>query len=319
MSRLPQGLGSSVCHVTVDREFAGQRIDNFLLRLLKGIPRSHVYRLLRKGEVRVNKGRIKAEYRLEQDDLVRIPPVRIGQGKEGPAPARGLMDRLQKAILYEDEGLLVINKPSGIAVHGGSGLSHGVIEAMREMRPRDKGLELIHRLDRDTSGCLMLARKRSTLRLFHALLRENRISKRYLALVAGQPQRDHFKVEQPLRKNTLRSGERVVRVDPDGKSALTFFHVLERLGRGCLLEADLRTGRTHQIRVHLQSSGLPIVGDTKYGEPQGTELARQLGCRRLGLHAAKLEIRLPERSRPLVIEAPLDESLQHSIERLRIG
>jgi 23S rRNA pseudouridine955/2504/2580 synthase len=309
--------GPGVSHVTIDSESDGQRIDNFLLRHLKGVPKSYVYRILRKGEVRVNKGRVKAVYRLKVGDLVRIPPVRVAEKGDAPSPGRAVLDRLAASIIYEDKGLLVINKPSGVAVHGGSGLSYGVIEAMRELRPQEKGLELIHRLDRDTSGCLMLAKRRSTLRLFHELMRGDGIQKRYLALAAGHFPGKRQRVDAPLRKNTLRGGERVVRVDESGKSALTLFHRVEQFDLGALVEADLKTGRTHQIRVHLAHLGCPILGDDKYGSGEGAGIAERIGLKRLALHAASLRIHLPEESQPLVIEAHLDERLQRAVASMR--
>lgn len=306
-----------VSHVTIDPESDGQRIDNFLLRHLKGVPKSYIYRILRKGEVRVNKGRVKAVYRLKVGDVVRVPPVRVAEKGDAPSPGRAVLDRLADSILYEDRGLLVINKPSGVAVHGGSGLSYGVIEAMRELRPQETGLELIHRLDRDTSGCLMLAKRRSTLRLFHELIRGDGIQKRYLALAAGQFPGKRQRVDAPLRKNTLRGGERLVRVDESGKAALTLFRLVEPFRDGALLEADLKTGRTHQIRVHLNHLGCPILGDDKYGDDQSAAVAERIGLKRLALHAASLRIHLPEEPKPLVIEAPLDDRLQRAIASLR--
>ncbi|HFD80552.1 MAG TPA: RluA family pseudouridine synthase, partial [Gammaproteobacteria bacterium] len=246
--------------VEVSAEQAGQRIDNFLLRVLKGVPKSRIYRLLRKGEVRVNKGRIRPEYRLQAGDTLRIPPVRVAETRGG-APGARPQQALADAILYEDDRLLVLNKPAGMAVHGGSGLSFGVIEALRALRPEAPYLELVHRLDRDTSGCLLIAKRRSELRTLHELLRTGALTKRYLLLAEGDWSRGPFRVEAPLRKNQLRGGERVVRVDSTGKAALTRFRFLEGYAGASLMEAELVTGRTHQIRVHAQHAGHPLAGD----------------------------------------------------------
>ncbi len=286
----------------------GQRIDNFLLGLLKGVPRSYVYRIVRRGEVRVNKGRVKAAYRLCNGDLVRVPPVREAE-REPASPGRGVLERLEQAILYEDRNLVVLNKPSGVAVHGGSGLSYGVIEAFRVLRPGERCLELVHRLDRETSGCLLIAKRRSTLRQLHELLRGTGIDKRYLALVAGSWPMDRMESKAPLRKNTLRSGERMVRVQPDGKEALTRFRVRRRLPGCMLVEARPVTGRTHQIRVHAAHLGTPILGDLKYGDEAANRRFRERGLRRLFLHAEFLRFRLPEAGRSLEIQAPLEPAL----------
>ncbi len=309
-------LSPKVCVVEVEEAYAGQRIDNFLLRELKGAPRSLIYRLLRKGEVRVNKGRAKAHYKLVAGDRVRIPPVRLEH--RGAAPAS---DRLRRdigaAIIFEDKRLIVLNKPAGIAVHGGSGIANGVIEAMRALRPEEHQLELVHRLDRDTSGCLLIAKKRSILRVLHELQRDGGIDKRYLALVAGRPEKRRFEVKLALRKNTLKSGERVVRVDANGKPAKTRFSVRETFAEYTLLEARLLTGRTHQIRVHLQSLGLPLLGDPKYGDDElNSRVARQ-GFKRMFLHAERLRFRLPGDGDDMRIEARLDAACAGLLGRLR--
>lgn len=289
-------------------ELAGQRIDNFLLARVKGVPRSHLYRVLRRGEVRVNKGRVRPSYRLQEGDLVRIPPLRTGEELPQAQPSRGELARLAQAILYEDERLIAIDKPAGLAVHGGSGLSHGVIEAMRRLRPDLVDLELVHRLDRETSGCLLLAKRRSALRALHAALRASEVDKRYLALLVGRLSRRETVVDAPLRKNLLRSGERVVRVDPvEGKPARTVFRRLRQIGDLTLVEAELLTGRTHQIRVHAAHLGKPIAGDDKYGDAEANRRLRAVGLKRLFLHATALTV--PREGNPLRIEAPLPPEL----------
>lgn len=272
---------SGVQILEVAPELAGQRIDNFLRNQLKGVPKTLIYRILRKGEVRVNKGRIKPEYKLQAGDLVRVPPLRLAERDEPEPLAQGLLERLDKAIVYEDKALIVLNKPAGIAVHGGSGLSYGVIEALRQLRPDAKELELVHRLDRDTSGLLMVAKKRSMLRHLHQALRGDGVDKRYMALVRGRWETSKKQVNAPLLKNTLRSGERMVEVTEDGKEALTLFHVLRRFGEfATLVEAKPVTGRTHQIRVHARHAGHSIAGDSKYGDEEFTREIRELGGKR---------------------------------------
>ncbi len=300
----------------VDPEFAGQRIDNFLMARVKGVPRSHLYRVLRRGEVRVNKGRIKPDYRLQAGDLVRIPPLRQAETAEpGQAPA-AVVRGLAEAVLYEDDRLLVVDKPAGLAVHGGSGLSFGLIETLRRERP-DSPLELVHRLDRDTSGCLILAKRRSTLRDLHESLRESAMDKRYLALLAGTLPKAETLVDAPLLKNTLRSGERVVRVDAaEGKAARTIFKRLRQFGGLTLVEVRLLTGRTHQIRVHAAHLGAPVAGDDKYGDAEANRRLRALGLKRLFLHAAALTFQADYMPKPLRVEAPLPAALEAVIRAL---
>ncbi|WP_456375628.1 23S rRNA pseudouridine(955/2504/2580) synthase RluC [Thiolapillus sp.] len=305
-----------VRHVTVDERGDGQRIDNFLLRELKGAPRALVYRLLRKGEVRVNKGRVKAGRKLVAGDVVRIPPVRLADVSRTGMPAERKIKRIEKTVIYEDNLLLIINKDSGLAVHGGSGISFGVIELLRASRPDEKALELAHRLDRDTSGCLMLAKKRSALRILQQLQREGRVRKRYLALLSGHWNKDRQQVRAPLKKNTLKSGERVVRVDASGKDAHTEFRVLKRFSNATLVEAELKTGRTHQIRVHAQYLGTPILGDEKYGDDQANRDFRKRGLKRLFLHAASLRFPWPDKPEPYVFAAPLSSELQQVLDKL---
>ena len=312
----PIHANSGVQLLEIGPEMAGQRIDNFLLARLKGAPRTLIYRILRKGEVRVNKGRIKPEYKLQAGDLVRVPPLRLAERDE-PAPlAQGLLERLEAAIVHEDKALILLNKPAGIAVHGGSGLSYGVIEALRQLRPEARDLELVHRLDRDTSGLLMIAKKRSMLRHLHEALRGDGVDKRYLALVCGSWPSARKQVNAPLQKNTLRSGERMVEVDEEGREALTLFRVLRRFGDfATLVEARPITGRTHQIRVHARHAGHPIAGDAKYGDEEFTREIRALGGKRLFLHAYLLTVPLPEGGE-LRLEAPVDEMWAQTLERL---
>jgi len=300
----------------VSPELAGQRIDNFLRTQLKGVPKTLIYRILRKGEVRVNKGRIKPEYKLQAGDMVRVPPLRLAERDEPVPLAQGLLERLEAAIVYEDKALIVLNKPAGIAVHGGSGLSFGVIEALRQLRPDAKELELVHRLDRDTSGLLMIAKKRSMLRHLHQALRGDGVDKRYMALVRGRWETGTKQVNAPLLKNTLRSGERMVEVTDEGKEALTLFRVLRRFGDfATLVEARPITGRTHQIRVHARHAGHAIAGDNKYGDEEFSGLIRELGGKRLFLHACALRVPLPEGGE-LSLEAPVDELWARTLERL---
>ncbi|BAP80417.1 ribosomal large subunit pseudouridine synthaseC [Pseudomonas sp. MT-1] len=307
---------SGVQMLEVSPELAGQRIDNFLRTQLKGVPKTLIYRILRKGEVRVNKGRIKPEYKLQAGDVVRVPPLRLSERDEPVPLAQGLLERLEAAIVFEDKSLIVLNKPAGIAVHGGSGLSFGVIEALRQLRPDAKELELVHRLDRDTSGLLMIAKKRSMLRHLHLQLRGDGVDKRYMALVRGRWDTSKKQVNAPLLKNTLRSGERMVEVTDEGKDALTLFRVLRRFGDfATLVEAKPVTGRTHQIRVHARHAGHSIAGDNKYGDEEFSALIRDLGGKRLFLHAYALKIPLPDGGE-LSLEAPVDDVWARTLERL---
>ena len=307
---------SGVQMLEVSPELAGQRIDNFLRNQLKGAPKTLIYRILRKGEVRVNKGRIKPEYKLQAGDLVRVPPLRLAERDEPVPLAQNLLERLEASIIYEDKALIVLNKPAGIAVHGGSGLSYGVIEALRQLRPDAKELELVHRLDRDTSGLLMVAKKRSMLRHLHQALRGDGVDKRYMALVRGRWESGRKQVSAPLLKNTLRSGERMVEVTDEGKEALTLFKVLRRFGDfATLVEARPITGRTHQIRVHALHAGHAIAGDSKYGDEDFTRELRELGGKRLFLHAYELKVPLPEGG-VLSLEAPVDEVWSQTLRRL---
>ncbi len=307
-------------YVCVNEAGDGQRIDNFLLRAIKGVPRSHVYRILRRGEVRVNKGRVQASHRLREGDLVRIPPLRMDPpATPGRAPDAQLA-RLQRAIIHEDERLLVLDKPAGLAVHGGSGLSYGLIESLRQLRP-GRELELVHRLDRDTSGCLVISKRRSALRELHQLIRDGGMNKRYLALLVGELPRQELLVDAPLRKNVLSSGERLVKVDPvEGKEARTRFRRLRRLRAGkqplTLVEAELITGRTHQIRVHATHLGTPLAGDPKYGDEAANRALKGFGLTRLFLHASVLSFQLAGMTGPLRLEASLPDELEQMLSGL---
>ena len=297
--------------VTITEAHEGQRVDNFLLRELKGVPKSRIYRILRKGEVRVNKSRVKPEYKLQEGDLVRIPPVIVAERNIVNSVSDGLTRHLQQAVLYEDSSLLIINKPSGLAVHGGSGISLGLIEALRILRPQAKFLELVHRLDRDTSGCVMVAKKRSMLKYLQNCLRERHsVDKRYLALVAGSWSVNCNLVSAALLKTTLQSGERVVNVSAEGKKSTTKFNVINRYADATLVQASPITGRTHQIRVHALHAGCPLLGDDKYGEVESNRLFKQRGLNRLFLHAESLRLQLPDSAEQLKVTAPLEPALE---------
>ncbi len=304
--------------VAISVDEAGQRIDNFLRTQLKGVPKSMIYRILRKGEVRVNKKRIKPEYKLAAGDEVRIPPVRVAEREEEAiSPKLERVASLTDAILYEDDYILVLNKPSGTAVHGGSGLSFGVIEGLRALRPEARFLELVHRLDRDTSGILLVAKKRSALRSLHEQLREKGMQKDYLALVRGQWPSHLKSVQAPLLKNILQSGERVVRVSSEGKPSETRFKVEERYAQATLVKASPVTGRTHQIRVHTLHAGHPIAFDDRYGEREFDRQLAATGLRRLFLHAAALAFTHPHSGDRMRLEAPLDDELKRCLAVLR--
>ena len=307
---------SAVQWIEVDSEHAGQRIDNFLLTRLKGVPKSHVYRILRSGEVRLNGGRVRAHERLAMGDTVRVPPVRLAMRDEPRLPLDRLRDRIESRIIHEDDELLVLNKPSGMAVHGGSGLSHGIIEALRQLRPQARHLELVHRLDRETSGCLLIAKKRSALKSLHEQFRDDDVNKVYVALLAGQWAQARQHIDAPLKKNVLQSGERMVRVARDGKSALTHFKRLQCLASATLVEARPITGRTHQIRVHAQHMGHPIAGDERYGRDEDNRRFRQGGLKRLFLHARQSTFRHPRSGELMQVEAPLDDDLNEFLRCL---
>ncbi|TAK92144.1 MAG: RluA family pseudouridine synthase [Burkholderiaceae bacterium] len=310
-------LPEQVQYYTVDEEAVGQRIDNLLLRLFKGVPKSHVYRIVRSGEVRVNKGRIGADYKLVLGDVVRIPPMRFSPKNEAPqVPAS------EFPVLFEDTHLLIINKPAGTAVHGGSGVSFGVIEQLRAARPQAKFLELVHRLDRETSGILLLAKKRSALTALHEVIRAGQMEKRYFVLVHGLWQNERQHVRLALHKFTTAEGDRRVVVRDDGQAAHTIFNRIETFrdtpwGDFTLLEADLKTGRTHQIRVHLSHLGFPIVGDEKYGDFARNKSLLKEGSKRMFLHAHHVELDHPHTGERLLLDAPLPPACESFINRLR--
>jgi len=307
---------SAIRYQAVGEEFDGQRLDNFLLRELKGAPKSLIYRLIRTGEVRVNKGRSKPDRKLKPGDVVRIPPVRIEERDADPAPGLSLQRLLDQSIVYESAKLIVLNKPAGLAVHGGSGIHLGVIEALRQLR-QEEGLELVHRLDRDTSGCLMIARKRSMLRYLQSLLREERkIDKQYLTLVMGKWPVQLTCVDQPLLRGELPNGERFVRVRAEGKSSRTEYRVLESFADATLLKAKPLTGRTHQIRVHALHSGHAVAGDEKYGSKDDLQEFKRRGLTRLFLHAWRLRIPMEDDS-VLEVESPLPSELENFLKKLR--
>lgn len=303
--------------IDIDEDMAGQRIDNFLRNQLKNVPKSMVYRILRKGEVRVNKKRIKAEYKLSAGDVVRIPPVTLEQSdQESNTPNTKLnkVAELEHCIIFEDEHLLILNKPSGTAVHGGSGLKFGAIEALRALRPEARFLELVHRIDRDTSGILLVAKKRSALRHLQAQFREKTIQKYYFALVMGQWKSSCKVVNAPLLKNEVNS---IVRINPNGKASETRFKILEQFAQATLVQASPITGRTHQIRVHAQYTGHPIAWDDRYGDRRFDAYTAQFGIDRLFLHAANIRFIHPSTEALMDINAPLDTQLEQALVKLR--
>lgn len=317
----------SVTTREINEDVAGGRIDNFLIGILKGVPKSMVYRIIRKGEVRVNKKRIKPEYKLQCGDIVRIPPVRVSQAPViTPSAKLTNVQKLADSILFENEGVIVINKPARMSVHGGSGVDYGVIEALRSLRPEARYLELAHRLDRETSGCLIIAKKRSALRKLHEQFREKTMHKQYLALVCGKFPNKIKLVNAPLVKNVLSSGERFVKVDPNnGKPSITDFNIRQVITATnnqedvvTLIECAPRTGRTHQIRVHLQYKGYPILGDDKYGIRENDEYYSQTyGLERMFLHAEKITFVDPIEGKEMTVIAPLTEELSNVLKNIK--
>ncbi len=294
-----------VIYVEINEDNCDQRLDNFLISRLKGVPKSRIYRLVRKGDVRVNKGRVDIKYRLATGDVVRIPPVRVAERSEESFVPKGLQTALQQGILFEDDGFMVINKPAGFAVHGGSGVSSGIIEGLRLMRPEARFLELVHRLDKDTSGCLLIAKKRSALRKLQEFFRNSEIKKTYQALLAGQWDRKKLIVTAPLLKNISKGGERIVVISKAGKAAETLFTRIKLFRNATLVEASPKTGRTHQIRVHAASLGHAIVGDDRYGIDEINKLFKNKGYKRMFLHAETLKFKHPVTDEKMTISAPL--------------
>jgi 23S rRNA pseudouridine955/2504/2580 synthase len=310
VTSLDGGQGVRIVEIGPERD--GQRVDNALMTMLKGVPRSLVYRILRTGQVRINGKRAKPETRLALGDMLRIPPVRVAEREEGVAPS-GMVKSVADAVIFEDKHFLVIDKPVGIAAHGGSGVSHGAIELLRAARPNEH-LELVHRLDRDTSGVLVLARSRSGLTGLQALIRTNEVTKQYLCLMTGTPRKAKFDVNAPLLKSVMHGGERLVRVDDAGKPSLTYFKELEQYPDARLMQATLGTGRTHQIRVHAQYAGHPLAGDPKYGDEAANKRFRAMGLKRMFLHAARMSFDLDGKNYDF--SAPLPDELKVFLDRL---
>lgn len=306
-----------VAKITIDASAEQQRIDNLLIKILKGVPKSRIYRMIRKGEVRINGRRVRAEYRLQLSDTVRIPPVRCSLPENKPLANKQLRTQLEHRILFEDDYFIVVNKPSGIPVHGGTGVSSGLIETFRQIRPESKFLELVHRLDRETSGCLLLAKKRNCLLKLHEQFRSNRIKKYYTALLCGRWQKKKQLVDAALKKNIKQSGERMVKVSEDGKTAKTLFRRIDQVKSATLIEAELLTGRTHQIRVHAAHIGHAIAGDERYGNKTDNRFFRGLGLKRLFLHASRLNLIHPISGKALSFFAPLDDNLVKLIHNLK--
>lgn len=308
MNTYQQSTAPQVQWIEITEDNNEQRLDNFLISRLKGVPKSRIYRIVRKGEVRVNKGRVDVKYRLAIGDIVRIPPVRQSEtDAETAFVNRALTDQLQRNILFEDELLLIVNKPSGFAVHGGSGIDSGIIEAFRKRNPEQRFLELVHRLDRDTSGCLLIAKKRSALRALHEQFRDDSVTKTYLALLSGQWSRKKIIVNQPLQKNVSKGGERMVVISKAGKESETLFRRLKCYPEATLVEASPKTGRTHQIRVHAAYLRHPIIGDDRYGIDDVNKGFKNRGYKRLFLHAESLQFRHPVSGDPIKVSAPLPQ------------
>lgn len=304
----------AIDYVIIEKEHSGQRLDNYLFKTLKGVPKSRIYRAIRGGEFRINKKRCKAETRLEEGDELRIPPLRVAELRDIPPVTEQLQQLVESRILIENKDIIMINKPSGVPVHGGSNVSLGLIEALRQLRPQCKFLELVHRLDRGTSGCMLIAKKRSVLTELQQWLQSRAMKKRYWVLVKGQWQGDVQRCEAALIKNQLQSGERIVKVDRNGKHAITVFRPLQVFGDATLLEATLKTGRTHQIRVHLQYLGYPVAGDDRYGDREFNRLMKQRGLKRLFLQSVELAYR--DHEHLFGACALLDQELQLVLDRL---
>jgi 23S rRNA pseudouridine955/2504/2580 synthase len=310
VTSLDGGQGVRIVEIGPERD--GQRVDNALMTMLKGVPRSLVYRILRTGQVRINGKRAKPDTRLALGDMLRIPPVRVAEREENEAPS-GMVRSVADAVIFEDKHFLVIDKPVGIAAHGGSGVSHGAIELLRAARPNEH-LELVHRLDRDTSGVLVLAKSRSGLTGLQALIRENTVTKQYFCLMTGTPRKAKFDVNAPLLKSVMHGGERLVRVDDAGKPSLTYFKELEQYPNARLMQATLGTGRTHQIRVHAQYAGHPLAGDPKYGDEAANKRFRAMGLKRMFLHAARMSFDLDGKNYDF--SSPLPDELKAFLDKL---
>jgi 23S rRNA pseudouridine955/2504/2580 synthase len=305
---------AGVSHSEIDEDTAGQRLDNYLMNRLKGVPRSHVYQLIRSGQVRVNSGRVRPRYRLQTGDSVRVPPVRRRAAPAIADAGQGLA-WLAERIVFEDDRLLVVDKPAGLAVHGGSGLDFGLIEGLRSLRPGLETLELVHRLDRATSGCIMVAKRRSALRRLHALLREGSVTKRYLALVAGRWEHGEVEIDTPLAVSRDGSAARV-RPDASGKAALSVFRLVNQYGDlASLVEVEIRTGRTHQIRVHAAEAGHPVAGDDRYGDRDFNSTCETLGLRRMFLHAQLIEFVWPDSGEEFIVSTPLPDELRRFLHK----
>ncbi|MDY0065899.1 MAG: RluA family pseudouridine synthase [Steroidobacteraceae bacterium] len=316
-SRSAAAAEPRVRYVQAGEGDAGQRIDNYLARVLKNVPRSAIYRILRTGEVRVNGGRVRPEYRLKAGDRVRVPPLHVKASGEAGAPSRSLRELIADAVIYDDRDLIVINKPAGVAVHGGSGVSFGVIEALRALEPQSAELELVHRLDRETSGCLLIARRRSVLRELHAALRERAMEKRYLALLCGRWPYGRKTIELPLKTNLKQGGERVVKVHAAGQAASSTFVPVRGFGKlATLMDVSIGTGRTHQIRVHAAHAGYPVAGDEKYGDRERDAKLKPFGLSRMFLHAHSLSFHRKGAEAPFTITAPLPPELQSVLDQL---
>ncbi|MBA3660707.1 MAG: RluA family pseudouridine synthase [Gammaproteobacteria bacterium] len=303
--------------VNVENDFIGQRIDNYLIRMLKGLPKTHLYRLLRKGEIRVNKKRIGPDYRLAVGDSIRLPPLYLEEAGKLKPPAAATTQKLIDSVLYEDKNLLILNKPPHMSVHAGNTVRLGIIETLKFHYTKLPHLELAHRLDSETSGCLILAKKRGILKEIHTLLREGKMIKKYWALTKGEWNENQLEVDFPLEKHYRQGGRHVVEVTGEGKSALTHFKVLQNFPGCQLVEATLFTGRTHQIRVHAAHSGHPIAGDDRYGESEFNKFVQKIGLKRMFLHARVIEFTLPSLNQEIRVQAPLDPELEEALSALK--
>jgi 23S rRNA pseudouridine955/2504/2580 synthase len=316
MSQIDTENRSSVQHVLVQKDQAGQRIDNFLLARLKGLPKSTIYKLLRTGQVRVNKKRIKAVYRLVEGDDVRIPPVSQKTPEQASKVPEALIREIEDRILLEDDALMIINKPSGLAVHRGSGLGFGLIDVLRQARPNAPFLELVHRLDRETSGCILVAKQRSVLNELHDLIRQNQLLKRYIALLEGSLEGAGMREVRTPMEETRQAGQKYMRVSEQGKMAVSYFRVLKRYRDASLAGVELETGRTHQIRVQAAYLGHPVLGDGRYGDHAVNRAWKKRGLKRLFLHASEVAFQLPASGRKYGVKAPLDRDLEKLLENL---